>query len=117
MSPPELIYVSARGREWQAKQTAPVWSDVLAALTIAKFPIPPELKVLALMPDTSSYSVSARKLTGELVRVELPGGVPFDGYRELSGLMFNIVAQVCDDILGFELPPEPRLVTDVVQTG
>ena len=104
-------------REWQAKQTASVWPDVLAALTTAKFPIAPNVKGLALPPGTSHFSVSGRKLTGEVVSVQLPGGVPFDGYRELAGLMTNIVAQVSDDILGFELPPEPRLVTDVVQTA
>jgi hypothetical protein len=114
-----LTHYSRMGqrREWQAKQTPLVWPEVLAALTTAKFPIAPDVKVLAVPYGTTAFIVSGRKLTGEVVRVQLPTGVPFDGYRELSGLMTNIVAQVSDDILGFKMPPEPRLVTDVVQTS
>jgi hypothetical protein len=114
-----LTHYSRAGkrREWQAKQTPSVWPDVLAALTTAKFPTAPNVRSMAVPFGTSAFIVSGRKRAGEVVRVQLPTGVPFDGYRELSGLMTNIVAQVSDDILGFRMPPEPRLVTDVVQTS
>jgi hypothetical protein len=109
-------YKAGQRREWHGKQTASVWPDVLAALTMAKFPIAPSVKGQVLPHGTMTFTVSGRQMTGKVVSVQLPTGVPFDGYRELSTLMMNIVAQVSGDILGFELPPEPRLVTDVVQS-
>jgi hypothetical protein len=110
-------YKAGQRREWQGKQTASVWPDVLAALTMAKFPIAPSVQGLVLPHGAMTFTVSGRQMTGKVVSVQLPTGVPFDGYRELSMLMMNIVAQVSGDILGFELPPEPRLVTDVLQSA
>lgn len=100
-------------REWQGKQAASVWPDVLAHLSKARFPIAPHVEGMVLPPGTTSFTVSARDESGEILRVQAPSGVPLDGYRELSLLMMNIVAQVCGDILGFALPPEPRLLTEV----
>ena len=104
-------------REWQGKVTKSVWSDALAALTLAKFPIVPDLSGKVLPRGAMSFTVSGRQMNGKVVSVELPTGVPLDGYRELSSLMMNLVAQTCGDILGFELPAEPRLVTDVTRSS
>jgi hypothetical protein len=102
-------------RDWRAKQTANVWPSVLAALERARFPQSPEVPAM-LRPGTSSFSVSARSTFGEDASVSLPTGVGFDGYRELSLLITSIVGQTNADILGFEMPAEPHLITDVVSS-
>jgi hypothetical protein len=102
----------ARQREWSARQQLGLWQRLVAMLSAAAFPSRPSIAT-ALPPGTSSFSVACEYQGGTSKSVSFPTGVSVPGYREISGLMFSIVAQISgEQVLGFKMPPEESLVSE-----
>ncbi|MGE5182893.1 MAG: hypothetical protein ACM31C_12555 [Acidobacteriota bacterium] len=91
-------------RAWAAQQAPALWPAVLAALDHAKFPAKPPPGVVRA--DSLTFSVTVDDQS-----VSLDFCPP---YEPLVRLMAAIVVQTAGkEVLGYDLPGEPRYVTDV----
>lgn len=91
-------------RVWTAKQEPALWPAAVAALEHAKFPSKPPPGIVPA--DSVSFSISCN---GQSVALTY-----CPQYAEIVRLMAAIVAQTAGkDVLGYDLPNEPRYVTDV----
>jgi hypothetical protein len=97
----------ASKRRWTARQEPTTWMKLNEALGEAHFPerLPPG----PVMPDTISFTISRRVNDA----VEIVSLVPNPQYAKFSALVLSVIAQMTGrEILGFDLPGEPRYVTD-----
>jgi hypothetical protein len=95
-------------RSWTGTQEPALWSVLASALERARFPERPPMT--SVPPDTISYSISRRVGNAE----ESVWLEPNEQYVDFSELVMSVVAQMAGkEVLGFDIPDEPRYVTDV----
>ncbi len=91
-------------RTWTAKQDPALWPAAIAALEQASFPAKPVQRVVPA--DSLSFTITADDRSVSLHYCE--------PYAKFVRVMCAIVLQMAGkDVLGYDLPGEPRYVTDV----
>jgi hypothetical protein len=102
----EVEHVHGARRVWRGILAHGVWSRVLAAMEINRFPAPPKDQTGGLVPGTQFIQIGWRR-NSVLEQVSYPAGTP--RYRDIS-MLLNTLAGQLDKRIGIDPPDAPVLI-------